>query len=150
VPKNNDLVESVRSVLGEKFPIAGGASHGIYFKGKVLEGNVGVLLTGNFTTGFSTKKESGTEGLIKSAHDAFAEAIGRNKKKLVVMFAFNCGGRRGSLGDNLPKELEAMKKAAGTVPIFGFYGSGEIGPKDNNSPSCGVGYSIAACAISNP
>ncbi len=63
-----------------------------------------------------------------------------------------CGGRRGKmLKDNsFAKEVEAMKAVAGDIPIFGFYGSGEIGHKDNDSPARGVGYSIAACAIKGP
>ena len=43
-----------------------------------------------------------------------------------------------------------MKAAVGDSPLFGFYGSGEIGPKDNDSPPCGVGYHIAICVISGP
>ena len=55
------------------------------------------------------------------------------------------------LKDNsFAKEVEAMKAVAGDIPIFGFYGSGEIGHKDNDSPARGVGYSIAACAIKGP
>jgi len=40
-----------------------------------------------------------------------------------------------------------MKQAAGDIPIFGFYGSGEIGSKDNVSPSKGVGYHLVVCAV---
>ena len=153
VPADDKLVQGVASVVGEKFPIAGGAASGgefLYYKGKVTDkkSNLGLLLTGNFKCGFSTLKEDGAEGVINSAKKAFTNAVGTDKDNLVMMFAFDCGGRRGSLGDNLPRELQAMKDVVGDTPIFGFYGSGEIGPKDNDSPSRGVGYHISACAIS--
>ena len=153
VPADDEVVKGVASVVGEKFPIAGGAASGgefLYYKGKVTDkkSNLGLLLTGNFKCGFSTLKEDGAEGVINSAKKAFTNAVGADKDDLVMMFAFDCGGRRGSLGDNLPRELEAMKDVVGDTPIFGFYGSGEIGPKDNDSPSRGVGYHISACAIS--
>jgi small ligand-binding sensory domain FIST len=63
------------------------------------------------------------------------------------MLAFDCGGRRGKLGANVPKELEAMKAVAGDVPIFGFYGSGEIGRVDADTASRGDGYHLSATAI---
>jgi hypothetical protein len=37
--------------------------------------------------------------------------------------------------------------AAGSATVFGFYGSGETGPPDNDSPPRGVGYHICACAV---
>ncbi len=40
-----------------------------------------------------------------------------------------------------------MKEVAGAAPIFGFYGSGEIGSQAAGAPPQGVGYYIAACAI---
>lgn len=152
VPKNDELVKGVTGVLGEKFPIVGAAAAGgefVYAAGEIKKNsNLAVLLTGDFECGFSTKKDNSPEGLITSAKDAAKEAIGKKKDKTALMFAFDCGGRRGKMKENLPKELEAMKTIAGNIPIFGFYGSGEIGPKDNKSPSKGVGYHVAICAIS--
>jgi len=40
-----------------------------------------------------------------------------------------------------------MKEVAGAAPIFGFYGSGEIGCPGTGAVPQGVGYHIAACAI---
>jgi hypothetical protein len=40
-----------------------------------------------------------------------------------------------------------MKTAAGDTPLFGFYGSGEIGHRKNGEASCGDGYHISVCAI---
>jgi hypothetical protein len=150
VDKNDALVGGVKSILGEKFPIVGGASRGdfLYYKGKIVrKSNLGLLLCGNFKCGFSTKKDNSPEGLITSARQACSEAVAGKKDDVVMTFAFDCGGRRDMMKDSLPKELAAMKEILGESPIFGFYGSGEIGPVDNDSPSRGVGYHVAICSI---
>jgi hypothetical protein len=150
VAENDKLVTGVKGVLGEKFPIVGGASAGdfLYYQGRIVrKSNLGILLTGDFQCSFSTKKDNSPEGLITSARDAFEQAMGQKKDDVALALVFDCGGRRGKMGDNLPKELEAMKSVAGSVPIFGFYGSGEIGPVDNDSPARGVGYHLAVCSI---
>ncbi len=151
VPADDDLVKGACSVLGEKFPAIGGASKGgdIYNRGKVIPGhNIGILLTGDFRCGFSMKKDNSPEGLITSARDTVTEAFKGQEPALA--FVFDCGGRRGEMGDNVPKELEAMKSVAGDVPLFGFYGSGEIGHRSNGAPSCGDGFHISVCALTAP
>jgi hypothetical protein len=150
VAENDKLVTGVKGVLGEKFPIVGGASKGdfLYYQGKIVrKSNLGILLTGDFECSFSTKKDNSPEGLITSARDAFEQTMGQKKDDAALALVFDCGGRRGKMGDSLPMELEAMKVIAGGVPIFGFYGSGEIGPVDNDSPARGVGYHLAVCSI---
>ena len=52
-----------------------------------------------------------------------------------------------SINELISGSPKNMKAVAGKTPIFGFYGSGETGPKDNNSAPCGVGYHIIVCAI---
>ena len=49
---------------------------------------------------------------------------------------------------NFPAELAAMKEAAGQIPLFGFYGNGEIGHKNNDTAPRGVANHISTCAIS--
>ncbi|MBM4035653.1 MAG: hypothetical protein FJ291_28265 [Planctomycetes bacterium] len=124
--------------------------------GKVLPGwamvgasNVGILLTGDFSCGFGLMKDMTPEGLINSARDTFKAAIGDKKDKLALVLVFDCGGRRGEMQKhkNFEKELDAMKEAAGSAPIFGFYGSGEMGCAGPDAAPKGVGYHIAACAI---
>lgn len=151
VPRDNQLVKGVCGVLGETFPVVGAAALNgdIYVKGeKVKKSNVGLLLTGNFTCGFGMKKDMSPEGLINSARDTFKDAIG-DKKKVACVLVFDCGGRRGAMqkNKNFAKELEAMKEVAGDTPIFGFYGSGEIGCPATGAPPKGDGYHISACAI---
>lgn len=152
VPNNDALTKGVCGVLGEKFPVIGGAAHiPAYFKGKALEGkhNMGLLISGDFSTGLAIRNADAKDkaATIACAGEAFKEAIGDKKDKVALMFAMDCGGRRGTMGAEIPQELAAMKAVCGTVPIFGFYGSGETGHKNNTAPSCGVGYSIVACAV---
>jgi len=152
VPANDKLVGGVSSVLGEKFPIAGGAAKGdlLYCKGKVYPThNLGLLLKGNFKCGFSAKNAPGNKKdlVIAAAGEAARQALGNAKDKAALVLAFDCGGRRGQMGGEIDKELALITDAIGKTPLFGFYGSGETGPKDNDSPARGVGYHIVICAI---
>lgn len=152
VPTNDALVGGVCGVLGEKFPVAGGAAFRdlLYVQGKVLpKSNLGLMLCGDFKCGFAAKNAPAQEKerVIAVAGEAAEEALGEGKDKALLVLAFDCGGRRGQMGGAIDKELQLMKDAAGDTPIFGFYGSGETGPKDNDSPPHGVGYHIVICAI---
>jgi len=151
-PVNQKLVDGVCGVLGAKFPISGGAAKGglTYCRGKVVKkSNLGLLISGDFTTSFAIKKAKTTEPMdvVNQAGIAFKQAIGTNKKNLKMAFAFNCGGRRGQMKDKRPLEVVQMKEAAGAVPIFGFYGSGETGRDGNDAAPKGVGYHICVAAI---
>jgi hypothetical protein len=153
VPKDNDLTQGVLSVLGEKFPVAGGAAMGdlAYFQGKVQPmHDVGLLLSGDFKTVFSLRNSGSNDPMdqVNVARDAAKEAVGETKDKLVLLFTFECGGRRDQMGAERPKELDLIKAEAGACPIFGFYGSGEIGKK-GDKPAQGVGYHISVVAITS-
>ena len=152
VPRNDGGVKGLAEVLGGEVPICGGAARQgrSYFQGKIVEkSNVALLLAGDFTCGVGLKRDMSREGLINSARDVCRDAIGPDKEKALLILVFDCGGRRVEmlkLG-NFPSELEAMKQAAGNCPLFGFYGSGEIGCTGVGEAPCGVGHHIAACAI---
>jgi len=155
VPANDKLVSGVRSVLGEKFPVAGGAAKGdlLYYQGKVFpDHNLGLLLAGNFKCGFAAKNAPGDQKdrVIAVAGEAAAQALGGAKDAAALVLAFDCGGRRGQMGGAVDQELALIKGAIGKAPLFGFYGSGETGPKDNDSPARGVGFHIIICAILAP
>jgi small ligand-binding sensory domain FIST len=156
VPKNNDLVEGVRSEMGDMVRAAGAASAGgfQYYRGKIVsERNIGVLITGAFTTGHSTMdagddKDKRKENTIAGGHKSFNAARDGRDGKIIAAMAFDCGGRRGHMQNEEEKELAGMLEVLGEdVPLAGFYGSGEIGPKDNESPAVGVGYHISAVTI---
>ncbi|MBM4039291.1 MAG: hypothetical protein FJ290_12325 [Planctomycetes bacterium] len=152
IPRNDQVVKGICGVLGERFPIVGAAAcrDDIVVKGERVRGsNVGILLTGPFACGFGLKHDMSVEGLISSARDALKSAIGEKKDKVALVLVFDCGGRRGAMlkNKNFEKELEAMKEVAGSAPIFGFYGSGEMGCAGPDAAPKGVGFHIAACAI---
>jgi len=155
IPRNNQVVKGICSVLGDTFPIVGAAAFAdsVVAKGEVVQAksNVALLITGNFACGFGLNKDMSPDGLISSATKTFETAIGDKKDKVAIVLVFDCGGRRGAMlkNKNFPKELEAMKAAAGKAPIFGFYGSGEMGCKATGAAPTGVGYHISACAIVN-
>ena len=152
IPRNAEVVKGVSSVLGATFPIVGAAAYkdDIYVQGKLAKSsNLGILLTGSFGCGFGLNKDMSREGLIASATDTFRSAIGGHKDKVALVLCFDCGGRRGAMQKHqiFAQELEAMKAVAGDAPIFGFYGSGEMGCKAAGQAPTGVGYHISACAI---
>jgi hypothetical protein len=152
IPKNNDLVKGALSVLGEDLAVIGGAAFKdrTYAAGKLVEdSNVGLLISGDFKCGFGINKDNSPEGLITSAKQTFKQAVGDAGDKVALMLVFDCGGRRGNMlkNGNFAGELAAMKSVAGDVPIFGFYGSGEIGRKSCDTPSFGDGYHISATAL---
>lgn len=156
MPADDKVVKGICGVLGEKFPVIGGAATDgiVYCKGKVVgkAKNLGILITGEFTIGCSTLNEGPPDvhknKVVAAAGQAFKNAVGDDKDKVVMMFAFDCGGRRNNMGKDRPDELKVMQAVVGKeMPIIGFYGSGEIGPKDNDSPSKGVGFHISACAL---
>jgi hypothetical protein len=158
VNSNDKVVKGIAGVIGDKIPIVGGAAYGgtTYFKGKIVgkQKNVGILIAGNFTVGCSTLKEGPADvhpnKVVAAAGQAFKNAVGKNLAHTALVFAFDCGGRRGNMGENRPEELKVMQKVVGPkMPIFGFYGSGEMGPKATGEPSRGDGYHISACAIIN-
>jgi hypothetical protein len=158
VPSNNKVVQGISSVIGETIPVVGGAAMGgtTYCKGKVVgtKKNIGILITGNFLVGCSTLNEGPKDvhanKVVAAAGQAFKEAVGKNLAHTAMVFAFDCGGRRGNMGKDRPEELKVMQAVVGKkMPLVGFYGSGEMGPKACGKPSKGVGYHISACAIIN-
>jgi hypothetical protein len=153
VPSDDLLTKGVCSVLGEKFPVGGGAAMGglTYCKGKVVpRSNLGLLIWGDFKISPSLMNSPSKDATdqVNVAGEAFKKAVAGDKDKLIMVFAFECGGRRGQMGAERPKELDLMKAVSGTAPIFGFYGSGEIGRKDGESAPMGVGFHISVCAMS--
>ena len=99
--------------------------------------------------GFGINKDNSPKGLIDSAKETFEQAVGDAGEKVALMLVFDCGGRRGKMqgNGNFAEELAAMKSVVGDTPIFGFYGSGEMGRKSCDTPSFGDGYHISATAL---
>ena len=147
------LVKGLRQELGKTFPIVGAAAGQGNAKeivaGEIVDNtNVGVLISGEFMLGVATSGYK--EDLPTTTKYAISSALSQSKGKPVMAFLFDCGGRRGKMfgQKQLKAEFDTMKSSLGDTPFFGFYGGGEIGPVDQNSPSKGVGFSVATAIIS--
>ena len=158
VKSNDKVVKGITGVIGTNIPVVGGAANGgtTYFEGKVAgkAKNVGILITGDFLVGCSILNAGPADvhpnKIVAAAGQAFKNAVGDNLKHTAMVFAFDCGGRRGKMGKDRPEELKVMQKVVGTkMPLIGFYGSGEMGAKAYGQPSTGEGYHISACALIN-
>jgi hypothetical protein len=150
--ENRDLVAGLQEALGARARIAGAAAGGpdakVIVAGQIVtRSNVAVLLTGDVHVRVATR---GGEGdLVGKARDAFQLAFRAGDPRPVLGFVFDCGGRRGQLlGERqLAAEHQAMLELAGGVPLFGFYGGGEIGAADDESPAQGVGFNVSVAAL---
>jgi hypothetical protein len=148
VPQNAAFVSGVQEILGTEFPIVGGAasrSQFVYARGKVLvDSNLGILISGPFDLRFAggTAPSRTTEEVIAVAGEVAGKAFGRERDDALVGLVCNCAGRHMELGTRQADEFARIKKAAGDVPLFGFYSNGEIGPLDDRSPAKGVGHHI--------
>jgi len=136
-PKNQYLVEGVQQEFGQQFPITGGSANKnagqtfVYYRGKAYQDSaVGLLLSGNFHVAMAGRLAKDKETVIRTAAEGAAEALGKAHGAPLAVLAYNCAGRRGKL-DNVAEELQAIQKSIGTtVPLFGCYNAGEIGPLD--------------------
>ena len=161
-PKNQSLVEGVQSVLGKDFPITGGCCNKnagqtfIYYKGKLYEDSaLALMLGGNFKVSLSGRQANVNDKVISTAKDGAAEAMTFARGTPLAVLAFNCAGRRSKL-KRYEDELNAMREAIGTtLPIFGCYCAGEIGPLDEpgkpTDARCGgSGWHVMFTVISQP
>ena len=150
VGDNQPYVDGVIDALGKNVKMVGAAAGGDGAKeivrGEIVHGaNVAILMSGNFKV--STAGATGDQ--VKTADATFKQVLNPDGAKPTVIFVFDCGGRRGGMvkAGTLGQELQAMKSNAGGIPLFGFYGGGEIGHKTADGPCVGVGNHIAAAAV---
>ena len=144
-PKNAFLVQGVQKVVGNAFPIVGGCANKnagqtfVYYRGRMFpDSGVALMLAGDFQVGLSGRKAKDNAKVIATAKEGAAEALAAVKAKPFAVLAFNCAGRKGKL-ENVADELAAMQQALGkTVPLFGCYCAGEIGPVDQSERKPGV------------
>jgi len=136
-PKNRFLVEGAQAVVGKEFPITGGSANKnagqtfVYFGGKMHhDAAVAVMLSGDFQVSLSGRQAKEQDAVISTAKDGAAEAVANLKTKPLALLAYDCGGRRSKL-TNLNDERTAIQKVIGkSLPLFGTYCAGEIGPLD--------------------
>ena len=102
-----------------------------YFRGRMYQDSaVALMLSGDFKVTMSGRLAKENAAVIQSAREGAAEALGEETQRPVAVLAYNCAGRRSKL-ENMEDELAAIQEAIGkTVPLFGCYNAGEIGPLD--------------------
>ncbi len=144
-PKNQFLVEGVQKVLGGAFPITGGCANKnagqtfVYYQGKAhADSAIALMLSGSFRVSLAGRQANEGDKVIATAEEGAAEAMQGVQGKPVAVLAFNCAGRRSKLKTYEP-ELAAMQKPLGkSVPLFGCYCAGEMGPVDVPDKKPGV------------
>ena len=150
VPRNKPLTEGVQAVLGKALPIIGAASSGpsidTFYQGAVRgDVAVGILIGGDFKISVCMLPGKGNDVVIRTAVAATCCAAGKFPGKPSAALFFECAGRR-AMVKQLSNELAAIQGVLGDkLPLFGFYGSGEIGPV--KGVSTGVGYHVVCCLI---
>ncbi len=74
------------------------------------------------------------EGCRESVRKAFAD-FPHGKTPAAALF-FSCAARKMLLGTHTGEEIGIVESVIGSqVPVCGFYGYGEIGPRDTNDPT---------------
>lgn len=153
VGSNQPFVDGLTGVIGTVVPVVGAAAGGDgakeIVKGEVTNAvNIAVLLSGDFKVGVGLA--GGAGDLVAKTEESLSNALKAAGGNLVAVLIFDCGGRRGDLvkQQKIVAEYEVMKKLAGKVPFFGFYGGGEIGTQSAGAAPKGVGFSTASAVIS--
>lgn len=152
VGSNQPFVEGLLKALGVNVPVVGAAagdgSAREIVQGKLVTGaNVAVLISGNFKLGVGLS--GGNGDLVAKADESLTKAVKAQPGKPALLLVFDCGGRRGELfkQKKLADELATMRSIVPDVPLFGFYGGGEIGTAALSEPARGVGFSVASAAL---
>jgi hypothetical protein len=152
VGQNAPFLKGLHSVVDAGTPVVGAAAGGPEAKeivaGEIRKAmNIAVLIKGPFAVRLACNGGGGD--LVAKARNSVDSVLAEGREGAKVIFVFDCGGRRGELakGGALAQELEAMKTVAGPIPLFGFYGGGEIGSTKAGQPAQGVGFSCATAAI---
>ncbi len=153
-PKNGPLVEGIKQALIRPFPITGGSVNKnagqtyVYFRGRMYQDcAIALLLTGDIQVSMVGKQAQDGAQVISTAETAAREALANQKGKPFAVLAFDCAGRKGKL-TNVGDELAAIRKVLEeTLPLFGCYCAGEIGPADipgtkPDGSASGVGWHL--------
>lgn len=152
VPANEALVRGFVGSVGAAAPAVGGScplDGFVYDRGEVKQhANLALLLSGSFQTGYSLIAAPQPDAIVATAREAAAQAAPAGSGSIALMLAFNCVSRLQALGTRADDELAAIRGGARGAPIFGFYGSGEIGMEKAGASPRGVGAHLAIAALS--
>lgn len=144
-PKNKFLVEGLQKSVGPRFPITGGSANKnagqtyVYYQGRpYTDAAIALIVTGDFNVTMAGRQAMDEQAVIRTAGEGLREALtkihNRREQPMLVM-AFDCAGRRSRL-ENMEDELDSIRYEMGrSIPLFGSYQAGEIGPVDSNDDS---------------
>lgn len=159
-PKNRYLLEGAQQVFGRQFPRHRRIGQQerrtdvCLLSRQVLSGQCrSVDALGQFP-----RVDGGPFGQGQGSCDSHGRGrrhrgMSKMSGKPLIVLAYNCAGRRGKL-DDAAEELQAIQKAIGTtVPLFGCYNAGEIGPldaseKDSDALCGGSGWHVMFTVLS--
>lgn len=129
-----------------KLPVARDFKNGniTYFPAEELQGRKVQLI------------QASRRGLLEGAREAARnclKTLGGEKPDLVL--AVSCCGRAGILHSRTGDELAALKSVFGSVPVFGYYSGGEIGPRQSRYADAadpakepnGAGYHVTTLCL---
>lgn len=95
----------------------------LYALSKLVEGTTANILSFN------------EDGVVNALSDAISQTKkGYGDKIPVIAIIFSCCGIRAILGDKRANKAIEIAQLKHNIPLFGFYGFGEIGSKKNKSP----------------
>jgi hypothetical protein len=92
-----------------------------------------VTLWGEVETGDRVRLGMGNEESLVARAAALAGAAGGASPEAAVLYS--CVGREAVLGDAAAREVAAVHRALGGVPLSGFFSFGEIGPTPAGGPA---------------
>jgi hypothetical protein len=155
IDSNAKVMAGAQEVLGEDFPIVGGASppeYACYVAGELKPAQVmGILLTMPMRVAALLAQVPGKEMETMSPEQCVEAGVGPFKRVLAeisgapeVIFMFDCQSRWKLRNHYLPSVLEQIPPRAS---LLGFAGSGENGPPATGDKSVGTGGALVLCAI---
>ncbi|HEX2163327.1 MAG TPA: FIST C-terminal domain-containing protein [Thermoanaerobaculia bacterium] len=92
-----------------------------------------VTLWGEVETGDRVRLGMGNEASLVARAAALAGTGGEASPEAAVLYS--CVGREAVLGDGARREVAAVHRALGGVPLSGFFSFGEIGPTPAGGPA---------------
>lgn len=149
VPANDALVQGFSESFGENVPVAGGSCPQdglLYYKGVVRQSaNLALLLAGRFEVQMAMGAAATRDGIASSRREIVARACPSDGADLLLLF--DCVSRKQEGAITAPEEARQQQFKGLSGPVFGFYGSGEIGAEAVGASARGVGGHLVAVAL---
>ena len=150
VPTDQTLVEGVQSVLGNSLQIYGGSTSfeaDSYYQGVARRDSAfGIAILGSSASTLLAGGSTNADEVISLACKSAAKALASNSRAKMLML-FECAGRQGLLTYCDAERLAMVSVNKKSLPVFGFYGSGEIGQPENGTRCEGRGVHVCAASV---